>query len=61
MPCEGECACCGDNVTQQLGTVQLVNELGNLQPGNKWMREGPEEEDDEPKWRKLCSLAPVNY
>ncbi len=51
VPCEGECARCGDNVTQQPGTMQLANiELGDIQSGNKRMREGPEEMDDEPRW-----------
>jgi len=62
MPCEGESVRSGDNITQQLGTAQPANtELGDVHPGNKRMREVLEEMDDEPKQRKLHTLAPVNY
>ena len=43
--------------------MQLANvEPGDVQSGNKRMREGPEEMDNEPRQRKLLqTTAPVNY
>ena len=61
VPREGESVCCGNNVTQQLGNAQSANIPKNVQPDKKRMREEPEEVDNEPKQRKLRTLAPVNY
>ena len=49
VPREEEYARGGDSVTQQPGFVRPANEPGNMQPESKQIREGPENEDDEPK------------